>query len=167
METAKRPDNSIWTVVLLLFGLDSNRALLAAQKHAHQAAEVEAGVPSLIELALWRVAEDFTAKHPNLQEDRSGKRVSTTIDALAALRIRMIGDLFERLVLPLCAFWVVSNVRHKHISFKASELSPLAQSYLIGARLALGQSLASTDIAALANLSHPLRRCVCFYWQGR
>ena len=58
--------------------------------------------PSLIELSLWRIAQNFTTAHPQFL-------TTETVSALVQLRATMVSDLFEALSLPLCLLWPICN----------------------------------------------------------
>ena len=106
-DVAQRPKDAVWASILYLLSLPSEsdlkvcRALEVAQQYAQRTAEGQS-VPSLVEIALWRIARDFTTQHCTL-------RSLAAIDALLALRTRMGDDLFEYLALPLCVLRIASD----------------------------------------------------------
>ena len=130
-EMLKRHRDTIWAAILLHCGSSSemrNRALeVVKQRNAQRTAEGQC-VPSLTKFALWRIAQNFTAQHRTL-------RSVAAIDALLALRTRMIDDLFESLALHQ----TVVNWNNKDLLEAAiengDEACPLMFAYLVGASL--------------------------------
>ena len=152
---AKHSKDDIWAVILFLLGGNPVRALQIAQRNAPRMTKQKGEcVPSLVELALWRIARDFMSQHPKL-------RSVAAVDALAALRTHMINDLFDRLVLPLCVLWYAEDrwrLRHNYVDVTVVE-SPIAQAYLIGSKFfATNVTFYSADRAILAKsrLLYPL-----------
>ena len=150
---AKRSKDAVWAVLLYLEAKEeSGKALQVAQQYAQRMAEGQC-VPSLVELALWRIARRHVTAQPYMS--------TYIIDALVRLRSRMVDDVFEGLALPLLVLWGSWRDNHDLLwHHQIADSMPLAKAFVIGVKLARTLRMDCDDVAVLAKhrLIYPLRQ---------